>query len=273
MKLLSYVFVMIFPFMCSAPHDNGDAYTTESDIRYESEIVAETPLPPQTAAYPVSQKLIKTAYLKFETKNLDTTYRKLIKAVKAHKGFIQDDNSNKAYHKITRHLILRVPTHHFQNTIDAIAKDVSYFDTKHISAKDVTEEFIDLEARLKAKRTLETRYLELLQKAKNVKEILDIERELSKIREDIEAKQGRLNYLQNRVKLSTVDIEFYTLTSSAPVATSYGTKMWNAIKGGVEGISIFILGLLYIWPLLIFIIISIFLLKRWLKKRNNKIKI
>ena len=108
-----------------------------------------------------------------------------------------------------------------------------------------------------------------MDKAKTVKEILEIERELSNIREEIEAKQGRLKYLQNKVSLSTINIEFYKLTSSAPVATSYGTKMWNAVKGGFDGISIFFLGILYVWPLIVIVGIGIFLLRRWLKKSKK----
>ena len=93
--------------------------------------------------------------------------------------------------------------------------------------------------------------------------------EIHNIREEIEAKQGRLKYLQNKVALSTIDIEFYKLTSEAPVAKSYGTKMWNAIKGGFNGISLFFLGLLYIWPLIVIAVIGIFLLRRWMRKSKK----
>ena len=91
----------------------------------------------------------------------------------------------------------------------------------------MTEEFVDLKARLKAKKELEDRYLQLLEQAKNVKEMLEIERELSNIREEIEAKEGRLQYLQNKVTLSTIYINFYKTTQSKGVSLSYGQKMIN----------------------------------------------
>lgn len=270
MKFFSYVLIVMLPLMCSSPSSKNynyddSAMDTEVVIEESSSINGLVSVPSEAKP----QKIIKTSHLKFETKDLDDSYRNIITAVKANNGFVQDDNSNKSYNTITRHLVIRIPTTNFQTAIDSISKNVSYFDSKRISAKDVTEEFIDLEARLKAKQTLEKRYLELLNKAKNVKEILEIERELSNIREEIEAKQGRLKYLQNKVSLSTINIEFYKLTSEAPITTSYGTKMWNAVKGGFNGISVFFLGILYVWPLIVIVGIGIFLLRQWLKKSKK----
>jgi hypothetical protein len=169
---------------------------------------------------------------------------------------------------MSRNLEIRIPTINFQKTIDSISNYVSFFDTKRISARDVTEEFIDLEARLKAKQTLEKRYLELLSKANNVKEMLEIERELSNIREEVEAKQGRLKYLQSQVSLSTLNIEFYKINVETGVAISYGSKMWNALKSGFNGISLFFLGILHVWPFIILLIIGGFILKRWINKKK-----
>lgn len=267
MKLLSYALVLLVPLMCASPSkDSNFNYSESPVIDHESEVF-NTNI--SSSENDIAKKIIKTSYLKFETQNLESSYNNIIKAVNKSKGFVQDDNSNTSYNTVTRHLIIRIPTSNFQITIDSISKDVSHFDSKRISSKDVTEEFIDIEARLKAKRTLEKRYLELLTKAKNVKEILEIERELSNIREDIEAKQGRLKYLQNKVSLSTINIEFYKLTSNTPITTSYGTKMCNAVKDGFNAASLFILGLLYIWPLIIIMLIGIFLLKRYLKKSKK----
>ena len=100
--------------------------------------------------------------------------------------------------------------------------------------------------------------------------MLEIERELANIREEIEAKQGRLNYLQNKVSLSTVNIEFYKQTAETGVTLSYGQKMVNALKGGWDGISMFFIGLLYLWPLFIVVLIGILLLRRYIKRSRKK---
>jgi len=215
-------------------------------------------------------KIIKTASLRFETQDLDGTHKNILDITKTLKGFVSTDNSGKNYSEHFRNITIRIPSESFQAFIDDVSKGVSYFDRKDISRKDVSEEFVDLNARLKAKRELERRYLELLKQAKNVEEMLDIERELSKIREEIEAKEGRLNYLKDKVSLSTVSIQFYKYTNETRVTVSYGQKMKNALSGGWDGISIFFIGLLSLWPLFLILIIIILLLRRWMKRRKKR---
>ena len=173
---------------------------------------------------------------------------------------VQNDNSGKSYNRIYKNITVRIPTENFQKFIDGISEGVEYFDRKDISRQDVSEEFVDLEARQKAKRVLEDRYLELLKKANKVEEMLQIERELSNIREEIEAKQGRLQYLQNQVSMSTVHIEFYKTTAETGITQSYGQKMKNALQGGWNGISVFFLGVLYLWPLFLVAIMIVIVL-------------
>ena len=214
-------------------------------------------------------KIIKTANLLFETATLETTHSRILYLVKAQEGFIQRNNSGTGYNRVFKQLVIRVPTANFQALVDSIGFGVAYFDQKEITRSDVSEEFVDLQARLKTKRQLETRYLELLTKAKNVTEMLQIERELANIREEIEAKQGRLKYLQDQVSLSTINLEFYTESQETGATVSYGRKMGNALKGGWNGISNFFINLLYLWPLVIFIALVVLLTRRYLKRRRT----
>ncbi len=216
------------------------------------------------------QKIIKTANLVFETKDIAATHQKIIKLTQQYQGIVQNDNSGTNYNQQYIRMTVRVPSDKFQSFLEGVSEGVGYFDQKEISQKDVTEEFVDINARLKAKRKLENRYLELLQKAKNVKEMLEIERNLSIIREEIEAKEGRLKFLHNKVSLSTFYIEFYKTTDVKSETISYGQKITNALKGGWNGISVFFLGILYLWPFIILLFIIIYLIRRYLKKRKNK---
>jgi|TARA_R100000479_G_scaffold165252_1_gene104492 hypothetical protein len=225
-----------------------------------------TPPPPPTRQQ--EQKIIKTARLAFETPSPEETHKRILQLTSQYEGFVANDNSGKSYNRIYRNMTVRVPTKNFQAFINSVSEGVEYFDQRDISRQDVTEEFVDLEARLKAKRKLEDRYLELLSKAKNVKEMLEIERELSNIREEIEAKEGRLKYLQNRVSVSTINLKFYKYTAESGVTVSYGQKIKNALQGGWNGVSVFFLGLLYLWPLFIVVII-VLLVVRWLVRRGK----
>jgi len=236
----------------------------------EDEIVAS--LRPQDV--PISeeileQKIIKTAQLNFETQKLAETHQKILQLTQQYKGIVQSDNSGKNYNNVFRNMTLRVPSEHFQTVVDGISSGVEYFDNRQITRQDVTEEFVDIQARLRAKKELENRYIQLLSQARTVKDMLEIERELSTIREEIEAKEGRLKFLENRVSMSTINVYFYTTTVETGVRVSYGQKMLNSLKGGWEGVSVFFLGILYLWPLFFFAIIIILVI-RWLIRKNKK---
>ena len=262
-----YFLILLIPLACSNSENSNTLRAFEvSDLDMEATEME----PPIIKGNYTPQKLIKESYLSYETQDMEEAYNKLASIISVNNGYVQDDNENKSYGRVARQLVIRLPSDNFQNAIDAISEDVKYFDTKRINSRDVTEEFIDLEARLNAKQTLEKRYLELLSKAKNVKEILEIERELSKIREEIEAKQGRLKYLESKVALSTLTVNFYKTTSESGVTLSYGSKMGKALRSGFNGLSTFFLGLLHIWPLLlIFIFTFVFVRRRLFKKKKS----
>lgn len=244
--------------------DSDMGYELEETVMEASRMSSKQVKKPQQQQ---EQKIIKTGVLEFETQNLEETYASIQKVLKTYNGYIQNDNSGKNHNKHYRYLTVRVPSTHFQPIVDEVSNTVAFFDTKSISRRDVTEEFIDLTARLKAKRELESRYIELLQRANTVKEVLDIERELSKLREDIESKQGRLEYLQSQVSYSTINIDFYKSISESNVTISYGKRMTNALKTGWFAISSVFLGILTLWPLLIVGIVALVLIRRWLKKK------
>ncbi|MCB0456908.1 MAG: DUF4349 domain-containing protein [Flavobacteriaceae bacterium] len=274
MKIFS-LFIFGLALACSngGTHDYAleESKTVAADYEYiEESPVSQKLVVDESSEEIIDQKIIKTAQLRFEASNPEETHTAILALTQQYKGFIQSDNAGKNYNQLYRNMVIRIPTENFQPFIDNLSKGVPYFDQKDISRQDVSEEFVDLEARLKAKRELESRYLELLRQAKNVKEMLEIERELSVIREEIEAKQGRLNYLQNKVSLSTVNIEFYKQTAETGVTLSYGQKIVNALKGGWDGVSVFFLGLLYLWPLFVLVLIGILVLRRFLRRSKKK---
>ncbi|WP_330444026.1 DUF4349 domain-containing protein [Flavobacterium sp. C4GT6] len=215
-------------------------------------------------------KIIKTATLRFETQNLETTAGNIKQAIGKFKGQIQSDEERNEYNTVSRSLTIRVPNESFDNFIDEISKGVSYFERKEISSRDVTEEYIDTQSRIKTKKALEARYLELLKKANKVSEMLEIEKELSEIREEIESKQARLQYLENQVSYSTVYIYFYKTVAEKQGATvSYGAKLVNALKSGFNSLSSFFIGLIQIWPFILIFVIVFILIRRRIKGKKQ----
>ncbi|WP_300566642.1 DUF4349 domain-containing protein [Flavobacterium sp.] len=232
----------------------------------ESESVSK-----DVTAIPTEAKIIKTSNLRFETEDINESYQNIQKAINKHKATIQNDVSGKDYASSYRNVIIRIPNVEFTAFINEISQGVNHFDRKEISSQDVTEQYIDLEARMNAKKKLEKRYLELLSKANKVSEILEIEKQLAVIREEIEAKEGQLKYLQSQISMSTVTIEMYTNNASeSGVTVSYGSKIWNAVKSGFNGLSSFILGLISIWPFIIIFVILFIFIRRRFKRKTQK---
>lgn len=267
--MIAYLSFLVLPLMCGGNPDNT-VYETEVAVEENAAPMLDSKESAADFEANIEQKIIKESNLRYETQDLQKTYEQVTAAIKKHQAYLQNDTEGKDYNSIYRNLTVRIPNANFDAFLADIGKGVAYFDRKEISAKDVTAEFIDIDARLKAKKTLEARFLELLSKATKVSEILEIEKELSNIREEIEAKQGQLKYLQNRVSLSTVNIEFYKNVAQSDAATvSYGSKILNAIKSGWNGISSFFIGLLHIWPFILILVALIFVIKRQLRKKKQ----
>ena len=287
MKNILFLLVFLVSFSgCIKAEEASDQLIVADEAVSENMAISEVQLPPKDKSAarslyknsdsqaadqkPVEQKIIKTGDIKFETNDLGATYSQMITAVKKHNAIIQNDTEGKEYGSVFRKIIVRVPSKNFDAFLADISKGVSYFDNKEISSQDVTEEYIDIDARLKAKKVLEARYLELLKKANKVSEILEIEQQLSAIREEIEAKEGRLKYIQNKVSMSTINLEFYkTLEHKAGATVSFGTKFVNAIKSGFNGISSFFIWLIEVWPFIVILVALIYFVKRRFKRKSK----
>jgi hypothetical protein len=104
-------------------------------------------------------------------------------------------------------ITFRVPAEKFQTVFDAVLElgDVLH---RQVEARDVTEEFYDVQTRTRTLEAMRDRLEQLLQQAKNVKEALAVERELGRVVEAIERSKGRLKLLRELIAFSTITIEF-----------------------------------------------------------------
>ncbi|WP_276366720.1 DUF4349 domain-containing protein [Chryseolinea sp. H1M3-3] len=123
----------------------------------------------------------------------------------------------------------------------------------------MTEEFIDVEARLKTKKDLELRYRDLLKFAKTVEEMLSIESQMEDVRSNIESMEGRLNYLRNQVALSTITLSYFETTAAD---FGFASKLITSLKNGWDNFMVLIIALVSIWPFIILSAIIVYILIR-----------
>ena len=164
---------------------------------------------------------------------------------------------------MTNKMSIRIPSNQFDNFISSIENDVNNFVEKRIEVIDVTEEYIDVSARMKTKKELELHYYDLLKQTKNVTEILQVEEQLNIVRSEIESAEGRLKYLKDKVNMSTIHLSFYE-TTSAPVG--FFGQIGKSFVAGWKGMLYFILGLITAWPIVLIVLITIWLV---IRRRNN----
>ncbi|MFK7948521.1 MAG: DUF4349 domain-containing protein [Saprospiraceae bacterium] len=215
----------------------------------------------------VERKLIKNGRIGFQTDDLGKTHQQILLLTKKYKAYIASDETIKYHNQTTHNITVRIPANEFDNFLSEIGEGVKEFDYKEINTEDVTAEYLDVEARIKTKKELENRYLEILQKASTVTDMLEVERQLGAVRSEIESMEGRLKYLKNQVSFSTLNISFY---KEVPYeGDSFVDRLGEGLGEGWQGLLMFIVDLTYIWPFLIIFGIVILLLRRFWKNRKK----
>lgn len=213
-------------------------------------------------------KIIKEANCKIKVKDVEeaTTLAKKIAA--KYKGYVADERfTNTNYSKENRFTI-RVPQNNFDTVLDSICKVAEFVEFKNISTIDVTEEYIDITSRLKTKFEVKQRYETILRnKAKTVEDVLLAEEKLSKLQEEIESAQGRLQYLSNKVAYSTIQLDIYEtiIPKEHPYTLGFLDKAKKGLSFGWSVIEVVTLCLFYIWPLLVLGIL-VFVYLKWGRK-------
>jgi len=224
------------------------------------------PIPTQHVDTNVQRMLTKEGNLSWETSNVDKTHASIVAQAKKSNAYISSDNRFRDEYQMTNKMSIRIPSNQFDNFISSIENDVNNFVEKRIEVIDVTEEYIDVSARMKTKKELELHYYDLLKQTKNVTEILQVEEQLNIVRSEIESADGRLKYLKDKVNMSTIHLSFYE-TTSAPVG--FFGQIGKSFVAGWKGMLYFILGLITAWPIVLIVLITIWLV---IRRRNNQHK-
>ncbi|MCB9232850.1 MAG: DUF4349 domain-containing protein [Bacteroidia bacterium] len=269
LKLIFLLLATTLSVACSSETSNKNYYSGgESSADYESAPATEEIMDQsKPIAVQVERKLIKTGNVEFQTPNMDSTRQKILTAVNQYHAYLASDQSWNSAGRVTNTIVARIPAADFDPFMAAATQGVEKFEHKEISTQDVTEEFLDVEARLKTKKELEARYLELLKKANTVHEILDIEKQIGDLRAEIESTEGRLKYLTNQVSFSTLSLTFY---EKVPEKTGFGNKFSEGFKNGWEYLIWFFVLLTNVWPFLLITAILVVLYS--VMKRRKKAK-
>lgn len=212
------------------------------------------------------RKLTKNGTIRFETSDLNKTKQLIIGTVSSLKGYVSNDNISESNNRTENTLTIRVPADRTDSLIAVVESNASKIDYKSIDVQDVTEQYIDLDTRVKTKKEVETRYRELLTKANTVEEILRIEEQIGNIRAEIESAEGRLRYLSNQVQFSTLNVTFYEKYSNF----GFWGKMGKAFKNGWNSLLWLLVGIANLWAIILFIALVAWLIVYVTKKYKTR---
>jgi hypothetical protein len=224
--------------------------------RSAEEAAMEAPAPGANTKYTTvdyieEQKVIKTSYMSLEIEDYKEATVEIETIAQTHGGYVSDSSVRDIDGRKIGYITIRVPEKSFEDAIAGL-ESVGTLKEKNISLQDVTEEYIDLQARLDNLERQEERYLEILDMATTVEDILQVESQLERIRGQIESLQGRLNYLNNRISLSTIQVQLEEpkeVVHESKVGEAFDRAI-DAFLQAVRGIIIF-LG--YFLPIAIFL--------------------
>lgn len=226
-----------------------------------------------------SEKIIYSASVTLETMSFDDTLAGVAELIKSYGGFIEsssvsgsnlDQLNRGSSSRQSASYTIRVPSENFDAMLNSLSTlgNVPY---KNVYSDNITSQYYDLDARLNNYQVQEKRLLELIDQAENVSEVIEIERELSDVRYKIESVQSTLKNWDNQVSYSSVYLSVNEVKKYEPSGNaSFFSKLGDAFEEGFEMLGDFVLGLISIFPILIFVAVIVTGIVHTVKKVNKK---
>lgn len=216
------------------------------------------------------RRIIKNARLEIEVLNYQHSYEGLVKIVEKFKGFVLSSSESIDVEERKKGVIVvKVPVESFDSAVNEITQ-LGKIKTKQLWGEDVTEEYVDLKSRLRNLINEEEEILKLLKRAQKIQDILAIEKELSRVRGEIERITGRIRYLENRTDFSTIEVNLYETSS---IVKKSGWNISETTKNAARALVIFLrkfLSLIIYLVVFIPVFAVIFFIVRWYRKKTKK---
>ena len=137
--------------------------------------------------------------------------------VDSYGGFVVNSTASQGSEKrlVEGSLQLRIPAESYDDALSRL-RQLGKVQSLEESGKDVSQEYVDLNARIRQLRAVEAQLLELLQQAKDVPAALAVQNQLSQVQLDLEQARGRLQYLNDRVDFATISLDVHELGAVPP---------------------------------------------------------
>ena len=239
-----FLIIVLFPVFFRARRSassgsyGGSASRQDAAVNYKSMEPANEAQPTSWGAAQASslqRMVISTAEMSLEVSNVAKAHDEIGRLANSAGGFITESNLSHGDGTESGSVTIRVPAKQYQPLLTQISK-LGKVLQKQQSGQDVTEEFVDLQSRLRNLSREEQAFLAVLGKANKVTDILAVENELSRVRGQIEQATGRIQFLKSQVDLATITVQ---LTEPMPAVTKIvNWDVFMTAKGAANALQV-----------------------------------
>ena len=152
------------------------------------------------------RKIVRTGSMTLEVEDIAEAMDEIAEMADEFNGYVVSSHKYEYEQRVSGHITIRVPSERFEEALARLRQLAAAVPYETTTARDVTEEYVDLEAQLSNLSATEAQYLALLERAENVEEMLMVQRELSNVREKIERIEGRMRYLEQTSEMSLIEV-------------------------------------------------------------------
>ncbi len=267
MKLLAISLVSFLLLACGNSSPEMDMYANGS--------MSEIPITEQAPPNPPSQQevarqVIKRGSIRFQSENVTNDYQHVKTLLTKFDSYIDSENEVNSGYQIDYDMSIRISSNNYDSLFTLLTQISKKVDSKSSQIDDVTNRYYDLKTRIKNKKLLEAKYVELLSKAKSVKDILEIERSVNEIRNEIETAEGNFRYLSQQVSYSTIHLNFYETLPSGYTEEGFWVRIMTATSRGWKGFINFLVITVQAWPYIILFGLAIVGFKQLRKRKLQK---
>lgn len=245
----------------SASATNVSRPTSERDHN-SSETIAET----KTSSVVGDRMVVKNGSVLLESNSPTETLQAIARIAETKGGYVlnseQSTTDVAAAALDSVEISIRIASERFEETMQEIRGSSQRLLAENIQGEDVTEEFLDLAARIQTQKALEQQYLEILKRAEAISDILTVQNHLTNVRIEIEKLEGRTKLLRDRISFSTITVTIKTARALSLHSAGFFTRLSNSLFRGLDAASSITLGVVTFAigsiPLIIFIGLPIY---------------
>ena len=269
----------------SANWDSGAGYAPEAEEVMLEKVVEMPATEPASytgpdVAYAVERLIIRTGHISMDvedTRAARATIEGMVERMAAEGAFVVSAEEHGGVEGSQPYITIsiRIPATRFGDIMERLAELAVNVNSRNESAQDVTEEYVDLEARLESLEAARQRLLQIIEEARNTKDLLEAEQQLTHREAEIESIKGRMQYLEQSARLSSIWIELQPHILSQPVGDEWrpaetGRRAVDTLLDGLRGFGNFaIFFAIAVLPWLLAIGLVIFLVVVFIRWRSR----